>query len=180
MKVTINHQAGPISIMVFGGGLGPLLFLIYTNDLPKLINKTSLPVLFVDDTSKLFAQPNLTGPNNNMQNIFNILNKWFKANHLALHFDKTLYIYIVTKKNISANLNIGYNNNSVTSTSCTKFLGMSMNETPSWDKHIETLTRKLSTASYPITSAKTYMSTSSLKIIFYFFFHLLMNYGIIF
>jgi hypothetical protein len=52
-----------------GSVLERLLFLVYTNDLPKLINKTSLRVLFADDTSMLFAQPNLTDLNNNMQSI---------------------------------------------------------------------------------------------------------------
>jgi hypothetical protein len=85
-----------------GTVLGPFLFLVYTDDLPKLINKTSLPVHFADDTSILFAQPNLTDLNNNMQSIFETLNKWFKANQLTLNFDKTHYIHVVTKKDKSA------------------------------------------------------------------------------
>jgi hypothetical protein len=56
---------------------------------------------------------------------------------------------------------------------------MSMNETLSWDKHIETLARKVSTACSLVRSSKTYMCNSSLKIIYYAFFHLLMTYAII-
>jgi hypothetical protein len=157
-----------------------LLFLIYTNDLPKLINKTSLPVLFADDTSILFAQPNLTDLNYNMQSIFETLNKWFKANQLTLNFDKTHYIHFVIKKDKFAKLMIGYNNKFVACTSTTKFLGMSLNETLSWDNHTEALAKKLGMACYIIRSAKTYMSTSSLKTIYYALFHSLMTYGIIF
>jgi hypothetical protein len=54
------------------------------------------------------------------------------------------------------------------------------NETLSWDKHIEGRARKLSTACYIIRSAKIYMSTSSLKTIYYAVFNSLMTYGIIF
>jgi hypothetical protein len=54
----------------------------------------------------------------------------------------------------------GYNNKYVACTSSIKFLGMSMNETLSWDNYIEALAKKLSMACYIIRSAKIYMSTS--------------------
>jgi hypothetical protein len=57
---------------------------------------------------------------------------------------------------------------------------MSLNETLSWDNYIEALAKKLSMARYIIRSAKTYMSTLSLKAIYYTLIHSLMNYGIVF
>jgi hypothetical protein len=163
-----------------GSVLGPLLFLIYINDLPNVINKTSLPILFANDTSILLAQPSITDLNNIMQNIFETLNKWFITNHLSLNFNKTHFIQFTAKKNTTAYLKIGIGNKLVTSTACTKFLGIWINENLSWDNHIEILIRKLSMAGYIIRSAKTYMSTSTLIIIYHAFFHSLMIYGIIF
>jgi hypothetical protein len=75
---------------------------------------------------------------------------------------------------------IGYNNKFVACTSSTKFLGVSLNEPLSLDKHIEALPKKLDTDCYIIRSLKTYMSTLSLKTIYYSLFHSLMTYGIIF
>jgi hypothetical protein len=75
---------------------------------------------------------------------------------------------------------IGYNNKFVACTSSTKFLGMSLNESLSWDNHIEALAITLSMSCYIIRSAKTYVSTSSLKTIYYALFHSLMTYRIIF
>jgi len=42
-----------------GSVFGPLLFLLYKNELPKIINETSAPIIFADDTSILFAHSNL-------------------------------------------------------------------------------------------------------------------------
>jgi hypothetical protein len=55
-----------------------------------------------------------------------------------------------------------------------------MDNTLSWNNHIELLVKKLNMASYIIRNAKTYMSASSLKMIYYPFFHSAMSYGIIF
>ena len=81
---------------------------------------------------------------------------------------------------MSVNLKIGFNNNYITNSSYTKFLGVTMNNTLSWKHHIDLLMKKLSTACYIIRSAKTHMSALSLKVIYYAFFHSVMSYGIIF
>jgi len=51
--------------------LGPLLFLIYINDLPKILNEHSIPTLFVDDTSILVKSSNPTDFQTNMVKTFN-------------------------------------------------------------------------------------------------------------
>ena len=71
---------------------------------------------------------------------------------------------------MSVNLKIGFNNTFITNSSYTKFLGVTMNNTLSWNNHIDLLIKKLSTACYIIRNAKTYMSTLSLKVIYYAFF----------
>jgi len=81
---------------------------------------------------------------------------------------------------MSVNFKIGFNNNFITNSSYTKFLGVTMDNNLSWNNHIDLLMKKLSTACYIIRNAKTYMSTSSLKMIYHAFFHSSMGYGIIF
>jgi hypothetical protein len=77
-----------------GSLLGPLLFLLYVNDLSKVINKTSEPVIFADDTSILFAHSNLIDFNKNIHAITETLNKWFRANKLSLNINKTNYVQL--------------------------------------------------------------------------------------
>jgi len=55
-----------------------------------------------------------------------------------------------------------------------------MNNTLSWNNHTDLIMKKLSKACYINRNAKTYMSVSSLKVIYYGFFHSVMSYGITF
>jgi len=66
---------------------------------------------------------------------------------------------------MSINLKIGFKNNLITNSSYTKFQGIKMDCTLSWNNHIDLLMKKLSTACYIIRNVKTYMSASALKII---------------
>ena len=114
--------------------LGPLLFLLYINDLPKIINKTSAPVIFADDTSILFAYSNIIEFNRNIHIVFVTFNKWFRANQLSLNFNKTNYIHFTTKRNMTLNVKICFKNNLMTKSSYTKFLGVTM-DILSWNNH---------------------------------------------
>ena len=164
-----------------GSVLGPLLLLLLdTNDLTKIINRTSAPIIFADDTSILFAHSNLKDFNKNIHIIFATLNKWFRANQLSLNFNKTNYVHFTTKKNMSVKFKIGLNNNLITNSSYTKFLGVTMDNTLSWNNHIDLLMKKLSVALYIIRNGTTYMSALSSKMIYRAFFHSAMSYGIIF
>ena len=71
-----------------GSILGPILFLVYINDLANISNKLRF-ILFADDTN---------------EDVFNVINEelkhlsvWFKVNKLSLNFDKTNYMLFNNK-----------------------------------------------------------------------------------
>jgi hypothetical protein len=62
----------------------------------------------------------------------------------------------------------------------TKFLGLFINNNLSWKPHIEYIRAKLSSARYAMISVKPYVTINTLKIIYYSYFHSIMNYGLLF
>jgi len=91
------------------------------------------------------------------------------------------YMWLASMQHSSHHMLVsGFNNKFITNSFYTKFLGVTMNNTLSWNNHIELLVKKLSKACYIVRNAKTYISAPSLKMIYYTFFHSVMSYGIIF
>jgi len=107
-----------------GSVLGPLLFLIYVNDLPKTINDKTVPILFIYDTNIIVKSPNSKDFQSNMVTAFNFVNKYLKVNLLSINVDKSHYIQFKTKNKPTFDMNIVCNDNLITALPKIKFLSI--------------------------------------------------------
>jgi hypothetical protein len=158
-----------------GSVLGPLLFWLYINDLPKFTNNNSKIVLFADDTSIIITSPNPIHFKNSVSKIFQDVNRWFSTNLLSLNIDKTYYMQFVTKNSSLIDLNIMHGNEKIAYICNTKFLGITMDSTLSWKTHIDTIIPRLSSACFAIRAVKPFLSQESLKMVYYSYFHSIMT-----
>jgi hypothetical protein len=163
-----------------GSVLGPLLFLLYINDLPKAINDNVKMVLFADDTSIIITSPNPTDFNNKVNKVLQDINVWFATNLLSLNLEKTQFMQFITKSNSLIDINIMLGNKKIVNVHNTKFLGLILDNALSWKMHIDTIVPKLSSACYAIRIVKSFLTQETLKIVYYSYFHSIIIYGIIF
>ena len=128
-----------------GSIIGPLLFLIYMND---IINTSELLhfVLYADDTNIFISHAD----KNTLQNYANVeLNKiscWFKANKLFLNTDKTKYMFFCSNKRqqLQFDFSIKLDNLEIQRASSINFLGVQIDDKLTWVNHINSIRGKIS------------------------------------
>jgi hypothetical protein len=163
-----------------GSVLGPLLFLLYIYDLPDTINDISSPVLFADDTNLICTHQNFNVFNDELEIVFQKINKWFQADLLTLNFNKTNFIQFSTKHNETTQAYTKYEDKYIQNTNRTTFLDLIVDNTLSWQSHLDKLSSKLSSASYIIRTLKPIFTIKNLKVVYYLYVHSIISYGIIF
>ena len=89
-----------------GSILGPLLLILYINDLPQITNYNSKLVLFADDTSAIVTDPDPLNFEKDLSKITQDIHEWFETNLLSLNLYKTHYMQSVTKSSFLTNLDI--------------------------------------------------------------------------
>ena len=77
--------------------LGPLLFLIYINDLPS-VSKYFMPILFADETNLFCTGPNLHDIVCQKNQEIKTISSWVKANKLSLNIDKKNFMFFTPKR----------------------------------------------------------------------------------
>jgi len=160
--------------------LGPLFFLLYINDLPKVITKNNSMVLFADDTSLLITDSNNLDFNININQSFRNIIYWFNSNLLILNFNKTHYVEFRTKNYYHVKTKLKHEHKNISNSTETTCLGLIIDETLSWKQHIDQTATKLCSACYALRNLKYIVPQSTLRTIYYAYVHSIFSYGIIF
>ena len=125
-----------------GSTLGPLLFLIFINDM-KNCSRILKFIQFADDTTLLFSSSDIKILNEILEREANKVILWFNANKLIINLTKTNCMMFTNKRNIPQ-LNITLNNTVLEVKSETTFLGVVIDNKLSWKAHILHISGKIS------------------------------------
>ena len=144
--------------------LGPLLFLIYINELPS-VSTLFMPILFADDTNLFCTGQNLDDLvqkiNIEMEKIYSCV----KANKLSLNVDKTNFM-LFTPKHFSRSMgNIYINGTCIIEVTETEFLEVIIDYKLNWSSHIMNINKKIAKSIGIILKARIRNQESG---IFYF------------
>ena len=176
--VSIGNVKSDVSFVIHGvpqgSVLGPLLFLIYINDMNNAINFSSI-FHFADDTNMLNCSRNLKQLSKQVNIDLKQILHWLNANKISLNASKTEFVLFKhQRRHINFDLRIKINGQRLYPSSFIKYLGVYVDENLNWSKHIENLSVKLRRANGALSKLR-YLIPKSLLISIYhsiFFSHI--------
>ena len=148
-----------------GSVLGPLLFLLYINDILNC-SKLLKFILFADDTNLFYSNKDINTLINVVNTELRNLAEWFRANRLSLNINKTHYIFF-SHKLLPSNLSICIDDIVLEKVASTKFLGIIIDSKCTWRAHATAVTLKLARGIGVLNLVKHILSTKTLLMLYY-------------
>ena len=148
-----------------GSCLGPLLFIIFTNDFYLATNFVN-SLLFADDTTLYQSHKKLSYLKWQIEEDLKTTMDWFRANQLTLNISKTVCILFSPNTKIQT-INIEIGDKLIISEETTKFLGMWIDRSLNWKKHMSTLISKVKQNTNMLKINNKYLSIHAKKLIYH-------------
>ena len=128
-----------------GSILGPLLFIIYINELPSIIQNCSIQ-LYADDTLLFFSSSSVALIESTLSEDLNRMISWLNSNFLFLNYSKTKIMLIGTHQRLAKvnSFNIEAQDNKFDRVYKFKYLGVVIDSCLSWNDHIDYISAKIS------------------------------------
>ena len=152
-----------------GSILGPLLFLLYINDIAN-VSDIIFSLLFADDTSVFIQGDQLDDIANKMNIELKKLVAWLNTNKLSLNIDKTQYMIFSTyNRKLIKPTKLEINDNAIKQVSSTTFIGVTIDNKLNWAEHINRVKCKISKGVGIINKAKRFLTRPCLVTLYYSF-----------
>ena len=147
--------------------LGPLLFLLYINDLPSASQFNT--TLFADDTLLMLADKNLDMLETKINEQIQHVDYWLRKNKLYLNYSKTNFLLINKhpQKKVDENFVIRLNDKLLERSSTVKYLGLLIDDTLNWFSHIQHLSHQLARLSGIFYRLRNYVKKETLCMVYH-------------
>ena len=150
-----------------GSILGPLLFSIYVNDLPKCTLNGTID-MYADDTTLSVSGSDVHEVEQKLTSALDDVMNWISRNRLVLNTEKTCVMTIGSRANIrqAQSFNVNIRGTVLKRVQVTKCLGVLIDEELNWSKHVDKITKTLQRNISVIKRAKTYLPQRSLSLLY--------------
>ena len=149
-----------------GSCFGPLLFLIFCNDLRLNLTYMSC-IQFADDTTLYYSHRNLRVLRCCIENDLSVVMDWFRANSLTLNVQKTNLLLFLPKSGKQPNFEIHINQVTVKPVKETKFLGVILDNEMNCTIHVKSLPTKMKQNYILMCRGKNLLPSHNLKLLYY-------------
>ena len=150
-----------------GSILGPLLFLVYINDLPGCLLHAKVH-MFADDTTIHTSSLSTAELYAKINTDLTRVRDWLLANKLILNVTKTEFMFLTTDFklfNLGKDFSIKIENNRVKRVKTTKYLGIHLDKNLKWDEHVNKLCSKVTRSISGLKQARDYVPLDVLIIL---------------
>ena len=154
-----------------GSVLGPLLFILFINDLHKSV-KFSQVNHFADDTNLLLIDKSLKKINKHINHDLALITHWLRSNKISLNTSKTeIIIFRSKRKEIKKLLNFRLNGQKIPISTKVKYLGVILDQHLDWKEHLSYILPKLNRGIGLLSKIRHYVPKFLLRTLYFCLFN---------
>ena len=165
---SVSDTPSVINCVPRGSSLGPLLFILFINDIPLIIN-TCETHLFVDDTTLTRGGSSIYDVNPTLQETVDNMSLWASQNQMAIHPYMTKVMLLGIQKKlatISETLHVNLEGTPLIQSNCDKFLGVYIDPSLTWNNHASTTIKKYNSKFEMIGRIKPFLGRNDLIMLY--------------